>query len=293
MWRATATGGSSTFTNSGLPLSMPYCNTAMQQPYMVTPLNGVVPQQTQNQRHDDVMPVSSDVRRVTSRAALQNCSTSTHHTQASFPQTRQYSSGVENSGQRMNSEDASASITLGENVNDTLKVLVERIRESGPVKQRYLQQVYGMCSDKDELERALGLTRLNYLARGGLQQHDPFSHKTFSLLLQQAMKLDAPEIAKRVLLQSTEFGFSPANTRLYNGVLIYHSKQMDLRSMLEMYEMMKRSGPVPDSETCFILVKGCVDAGRADIAQAIVSEFDNAGKRVRDGVRLYIQQHVA
>jgi pentatricopeptide repeat protein len=161
------------------------------------------------------------------------------------------------------------------------------------VKQRYLQQVYGMCSDKDELERALGLTRLNYLARGGLQQHDPFSHKTFSLLLQQAMKLDAPEIAKRVLLQSTEFGFSPANTRLYNGVLIYHSKQMDLRSMLEMYEMMKRSGPVPDSETCFILVKGCVDAGRADIAQAIVSEFDNAGKRVRDGVRLYIQQHVA
>eukprot|EP00889_Picochlorum_renovo_P006161 jgi/Picre1/33191/NNA_008516.t1 len=163
----------------------------------------------------------------------------------------------------------------------------------GPVKQRHLQQLYQKCSTKEELEKALGLTRLNYLARGELQQHDPFSHRTSSILLQQAMKLEAPDIAKRALLQSTEFGFSPANTRLYNHLLIYHSKQKDLRSMLEMYELMKSAGPRPDSETCFILVKGSVDCDRVDIARAIVKEFDAAGARVRDGVRLYIEQHSA
>lgn len=182
-----------------------------------------------------------------------------------------------------------ASITVA----DALRILVERIRESGPVKQRHLQQLYQKCSSKEELEKALGLTRLNYLARGELQQHDPFSHRTSSILLQQAMKLEAPEIAKRALLQSTEFGFSPANTRLYNHLLIYHSKQKDLRSMLEMYELMKSAGPQPDSETCFILVKGSVDCNRVDIARAIVKEFDAAGARVRDGVRLYIEQHSA
>lgn len=178
-------------------------------------------------------------------------------------------------------------------VADALRILVERIRESGPVKQRHLQQLYQKCSTKEELEKALGLTRLNYLARGELQQHDPFSHRTSSILLQQAMKLEAPDIAKRALLQSTEFGFSPANTRLYNHLLIYHSKQKDLRSMLEMYELMKSAGPRPDSETCFILVKGSVDCDRVDIARAIVKEFDAAGARVRDGVRLYIEQHSA
>ncbi len=63
--------------------------------------------------------------------------------------------------------------------------------------------------------------------------------------------------------------------------------------MLEMYELMKSAGPQPDSETCFILVKGSVDCNRVDIARAIVKEFDAAGARVRDGVRLYIEQHSA
>lgn len=176
-------------------------------------------------------------------------------------------------------------------VPDVLKLLVERIQASGPIKQRHLQHLYQKCETAEDLEKALGLTRLNYLARGELQQHDPFSHRTSSILLQQAMKLGAPELAKRALVRSTEFGFSPANTRLFNHLLIYYSKQKDLRSMVEMYELMKRAGPRPDSETCFILVKGSVDCGRSDIAQAIVHEFDAMGARVRDGVRLYIQQH--
>jgi len=176
-------------------------------------------------------------------------------------------------------------------VPDVLKLLVERIQATGPIKQRHLQHLYQKCETAEDLEKALGLTRLNYLARGELQQHDPFSHRTSSILLQQAMKLGAPELAKRALVRSTEFGFSPANTRLFNHLLIYYSKQKDLRSMVELYEFMKRAGPRPDSETCFILVKGSVDCGRSDIAQAIVHEFDAMGARVRDGVRLYIQQH--
>lgn len=178
-------------------------------------------------------------------------------------------------------------------VPDALKLLVDRIRETGPIKQRHLQQLYQKCENADELEKALGLTRLNYLARGELQQHDPFSHRTSSILLQQAMKIGAPDLAKRALVRSAEFGFSPANTRLFNHLLIYYSKQGDLRSMLETYELMKRAGPRPDSETCFILVKGSVDCGRGDIANAIVKEFDAMGARVRDGVRLYIQQHAS
>ena len=176
---------------------------------------------------------------------------------------------------------------------DAIKLLVDRIRESGPVKQRHLQHLYQRCTTAEDLEKALGLTRLNYLARGELQQHDHFSHRTSSILLQQAMKIGAPELAKRALVRSAEFGFSPANTRLFNHLLIYYSKQEDLRNMLETYELMKRAGPNPDSETCFILVKGSVDCGRSDIAKAIVEEFDAMGARVRDGVRLYIQQHDA
>ena len=61
--------------------------------------------------------------------------------------------------------------------------------------------------------------------------------------------------------------------------------------MLETYELMKRAGPRPDSETCFILVKGCVDGGRPDLADLVIKEFEAAGVRVRAGTKLYIEQH--
>ena len=174
---------------------------------------------------------------------------------------------------------------------DALKLLVNRIREKGPVKQRHLQHLYQRCQSPDELEKALRLTRLNYLARGELQQHDPFSHRTSAVLLHEAMRLGAPELAQRVLLRSGEFGLPGANARHFNQLLIYHSKQTSLRAMLETYELMKRAGPRPDSETCFILVKGCVDGGRADLARMVIQEFEAAGVRVRAGTKLYIEQH--
>jgi hypothetical protein len=174
---------------------------------------------------------------------------------------------------------------------DALKLLVNRIRENGPVKQRHLQFLYQRCQSPDDLEKALRLTRLNYLARGELQQHDSFSHRTSAVLLHEAMRLGAPELAQKVLLQSGEFGLPGANTRHFNQLLIYHSKQSSLRSMLETYEMMKRAGPRPDSETCFILVKGCVDGGRPDLAKLVIQEFEAVGVRVRPGTKLYIEQH--
>jgi hypothetical protein len=174
---------------------------------------------------------------------------------------------------------------------DALKLLVNRIRENGPVKQRHLQFLYQRCQSPEDLEKALRLTRLNYLARGELQQHDSFSHRTSAVLLHEAMRLGAPELAQKVLLQSGEFGLPGANTRHFNQLLIYHSKQTSLRSMLETYEMMKRAGPRPDSETCFILVKGCVDSGRPDLAKLVIQEFEAVGVRVRPGTKLYIEQH--
>lgn len=176
-------------------------------------------------------------------------------------------------------------------VSDVMEKIVDRIKETGPVKQKQLQILYSRCMDEHELERALGLTRLNYLARGELHQHDPFSHKTSSALLQHAMRLGALGIAKRVLFQSAQYGLSSPTARQYNHVLIYYSKQHDLRSMLELYDVMKKSGPTPDSETCFIVVKGSVDCGRADIATAVIAEFEAAGVRVREGAKLYVEQH--
>ena len=151
--------------------------------------------------------------------------------------------------------------------------------------------MYQRCQSPEDLEKALRLTRLNYLARGELQQHDPFSHRTSAVLLHEAMRLGAPELAQRVLLRSGEFGLPGANTRHFNQLLIYHSKQTSLRAMLETYELMKRAGPRPDSETCFILVKGCVDGGRPDLADLVIKEFEAAGVRVRAGTKLYIEQH--
>lgn len=176
-------------------------------------------------------------------------------------------------------------------VSQAMEHIVGRIKETGPVKQKQLQALYSRCADAGELEKALGLTRLNYLARGELHQHDPFSHKTSSAILQHAMRVGALDIAKRVLLHSAQYGLAPPTARQYNHVLIYYSKQHDLRSMLEMYELMKKSGPTPDSETCFIVVKGSVDCGRPDIATAVIAEFEAAGVRVRDGARLYVEQH--
>ena len=43
--------------------------------------------------------------------------------------------------------------------------------------------LYRRCRTPDDLDKALKLTRLNYLARGELQQHQPFSHKTSEVLI--------------------------------------------------------------------------------------------------------------
>lgn len=50
-------------------------------------------------------------------------------------------------------------------------------------EQRHLQLLYRRCQTPDDLDKALKLTRLNYLARGELQQHKPFSHKTSQILI--------------------------------------------------------------------------------------------------------------
>ena len=50
-------------------------------------------------------------------------------------------------------------------------------------EQRHLQLLYRRCQTPDDLDKALKLTRLNYLARGELQQHKPFSHKTSEVLI--------------------------------------------------------------------------------------------------------------
>ena len=178
-----------------------------------------------------------------------------------------------------------------EHVAATLEQLTTRIRETGPIKQRQLQDLYVSCASPEMLKKAADLTRLNYLARGELHQHGPFSNKTCLTLLQQAMRLEALDIAKQVILNGAEYGFGAPSTRHYNMLLIYYSKKGLLKDMVDMYEKMKVGGPVPDSETCFILVKGFVDASRGDVARVIVGEFEKAGVRVRDGARRYIDQN--
>ena len=64
-----------------------------------------------------------------------------------------------------------------------MRLLVHRIQQEGPVKQRHLQKLYERCTTAEELDKALKLTRLNYLARGELHQHKPFSHKTSQALV--------------------------------------------------------------------------------------------------------------
>ncbi len=39
-----------------------------------------------------------------------------------------------------------------------------------------------------------------------------------------------------------------------------------------------------------MLVKGCVDNGRADMAELVIKEFESNGVRVREGTRLYLEQ---
>jgi len=174
----------------------------------------------------------------------------------------------------------------------SLDQLRERIMSTGPIKQRHLQDVYLDCATREELQAAVELTRMNYLARGELHQHDAFSNKTLSVLLQRACKLDALEIGREVLLRGARYGFGTPSTRQFNVLLIYYSKKGMLKEMVEMYEGMKSGGfAPPDSETCFILVKGFVDGGRGDVARLVVGEFEQAGVRIRDGVRLYIDDH--
>jgi hypothetical protein len=43
--------------------------------------------------------------------------------------------------------------------------------------------LYRRCQTADDLDKALKLTRLNYLARGELQQHHPFSHRTSEIFI--------------------------------------------------------------------------------------------------------------
>jgi hypothetical protein len=161
-----------------------------------------------------------------------------------------------------------------------------------PAEQRHLQHLYQRCQNADDLEKALKLTRLNYLARGELMQHNSFSHKTSQVLLHEALRLEAPELAQKALRHPAEYGLSESSsTKYFNKLLVYYSKAGAIGSLLETYEAMKRDGPVPDSETCFVLVRGLVDAGRCDLAELVVQEFDAAGVRVRNGTRLYLDQH--
>lgn len=159
-------------------------------------------------------------------------------------------------------------------------------------EQRHLQHLYQRCTNADELEKALKLTRLNYLARGELMQHNPFSHKTSQVLLHEALRLQAPELAQKALQHPADYGLSESSsTKYFNKLLVYYSKAGNILQLLELYEQMKREGPVPDSETCFVMVRGLVDAGRNDLAELVIREFDGAGVRVRNGTRLYLEQH--
>ena len=49
--------------------------------------------------------------------------------------------------------------------------------------------------------------------------------------------------------------------------MIYYSKLGALSHMFEVFEFMRGHGRRPGPETCYILVKGCVDHGRHDLAE--------------------------
>jgi pentatricopeptide repeat protein len=51
------------------------------------------------------------------------------------------------------------------------------------------------------------------------------------------------------------------------------------------------TGIKPGPDTCHVLVKGCVDCGRPDLAEMIIKEFEESGARVRNGTRLYLDQN--
>jgi hypothetical protein len=172
---------------------------------------------------------------------------------------------------------------------DAMRLLVARIRAEGPVKQAHLQHLFERVATPDELERALRLTRLNYLARSELRQHAPFSARTGAAAVGAAMRLGAPALGARAAgAAGAELGLPAPRPRQLNRLLVYHSKVGDLAAMLDAYEGMKAAGPRPDAETAFVLVKGCVDAGRPDLAALVLAEFEGAGVRVREGTRAYL-----
>ncbi|KDD76348.1 hypothetical protein H632_c258p0, partial [Helicosporidium sp. ATCC 50920] len=175
--------------------------------------------------------------------------------------------------------------------HDALKLLVARIHSHGPVKQHHLQRLYQRCSTGEELDRALRLTRLNYLARGELRQHSPFSHRTSEIFITRALSVGAPEVAAMALRDSSSFGLSADSHKEYHPLLIYYSKQGDLVRMFELFDAMKGSGRMPGPDTCYILVKGCVDCGRPDLAELTIQEFKAAGVRMRAGTELYLVQN--
>ncbi|KAL4434684.1 hypothetical protein ABPG77_002807 [Micractinium sp. CCAP 211/92] len=174
---------------------------------------------------------------------------------------------------------------------DAVKILVHQIQQSGPIRQRHLQLLYRRCQTPDDLDKALKLTRLNYLARGELQQHKPFSHKTSQILIHQALNVGAPEVAQKALRYASEFGLSHDSYKEFHPLMIYYSKQGALQQMFEVFEFMRSHGRRPGPETCYILVKGCVDHGRPDLAELTIREFEQNGVRVREGTKLYLDQN--
>lgn len=67
--------------------------------------------------------------------------------------------------------------------------------------------------------------------------------------------------------------------RLHLSFLFAPLPQGDLQRMFEVFEFMKVSGRRPGPETCYILVKGCVDQGRPDLAELVIREFEQNGVR--------------
>lgn len=190
--------------------------------------------------------------------------------------------------------------------NEALKQLVYRIQQGDPVKQRHLPLLYERCQTSKELENALKVTRLNYLARGRLRQHDPFPNAVTSSFVRNALRVEDPELATDTIVSPAQFGLkSIARERDFHPIIIKHSKQGNLPKMLEVYEFMKglfaskaehkdEDGPVkvrPGADTCHILVRGCVDNGRPDLATMLLEEFEASGARVRDGTRKYLEQN--
>jgi hypothetical protein len=85
--------------------------------------------------------------------------------------------------------------------------------------------------------------------------------------MQQALNVGAPEVAQKALRHASEFGLSHDSYKEFHPLMIYYSKQGALQSMFEVFEFMRGHGRRPGPETCYILVKGCVDHGRPDLAE--------------------------